>query len=393
MIAEKTWLVTKVKYKPERDIPKAVTVLKTLSPSRIMEWIRDNRTQTDAHGKRRQKNIKRQAITMWFKRHQDVYLQLKRELEERELNSVVISENTFQTSVFIKIPCMEKWILKMRGRQAKEKSIMAFVGAIRQVCLGKIPRQKGNGEEIKFIEGWGIKHPRRLTVEDGLRYVSELQKRGLPTRNFRLALRNFFKSRYLEGWDDISGKLEQSSGKYAHLFISKENIYLILNYIKGLNIIAYRACLFAFKTGCRMGGIQSAHSSRINYAEHTIWVTEKATRGKPKREQEKFISQDLWQELDLDNFRGKLFNINEQKLRDICKTTYQALIPDLAEEIPMPFHFWRHQFAQHVLRKTEWNYALVAGLGHWTVETLERYYGKMDRKTRLEGASKFLHQI
>jgi integrase len=66
---------------------------------------------------------------------------------------------------------------------------------------------------------------------------------------------------------------------------------------------------------------------------------------------------------------------------------------DLMEEIPMPFHFWRHQFAQHMLRKTDWNYALVAGLGHWTVETLERYYGKMDRKTRMEGASITVHQI
>jgi len=378
--------VTKVRYKPERDIPKAVGLLKTLSPSRIVEWVRDNRTEMDAYGKRHQKNLKPQAITMWFKRHQDVYLQLKRELEERELRNVAISENTFQTNVFIKIPCIEKWILKMRGRQAKERSIMGFVGAIRQVCLGMLPHKIP-------IEGWGIKHPRRLTVEDGLRYISEMMKRGMQTRHHRLALRNFFKSRYLEGWDDISGKLEIQAGKYAHLYASRENIYLILDYIKGLNVVAWKACMFAFKTACRMGGVQSAHSNKINYAEHTIFVTEKATRGKPKRVQEKFIPQDLWQELDLDNFKGKLFDISDQELRDVCTTAYKEIIPDLMEEIPMPFHFWRHQFAQHMLRKTDWNYALVAGLGHWTVETLERYYGKMDRKTRLEGASITVHQI
>ena len=386
-----------MRYKPERDIPKAVSKLKTVSPTRIAEWVQDNRTALDEYGRKKQKRISPNAITMWFKRHPEEHKKLALELEDEELNGRVITEGIFQRKVFIKIPCIEKWMIKMRGRQAKERSIMSFVGAIKQVCLGQIPQtkqQKKMKEAIEYIEEWGMKHPRQLTVNDGMKYISELMKRGKPTRQYRLALRNFFKSRNLEGWDDISGKMEQEMGKYAHLYVPPETIQLILEYIKGLNIVAYKACNFAFKCGgARMGGIQSAHSNKINYEDHTIWLTEKATRGKPKREQEKFISQDVWDELDLDNFKGKLFDIEQQELRDICKTAYQAIIPELAPDIPMPFHFWRHQFAQHGLRATGWNYALIARLGHWTVETLERYYGKMDRQTTLQGARTFIHLL
>lgn len=385
-----------VRYKPERDIPKAVRKLKSLSPTRIVEWVQENRTELDKYGRKKQKDIKPQAITMWFKRHPEEHKKLAREIEDEELNGRVITEGIFQRKVFIKIPCMEKWIIKMRARQAKEISIMKFVGAIKQVCLGQLPqtrKERKMKKPIEYIEGWGIKHPRRLTVQDGMKYISELMARKKATRNHRLALRNFFKSRNLEGWDDISGKLEQEAGKYAYLYVPPETLQLILQYIKGLNPIAYRACKFALKTACRMGGVQSAHTNKINYTDHTIWVTEKATRGKPKRSQEKFISQDLWEELGLEDYKGKLFDIKEDELCNICTTAYQAIIPELAPEIPMPFHFFRHQFAQHGLRRTQWNYALIAGLGHWTVETLERYYGKMDRQTRLQGARTFVHLI
>ena len=383
-----------MKYKPKRDISLSVRKLKTLSPTRIAEWVQENRTETDEFARKKQKHIRPEAITMYFKRHPDFYNKLAKEIANEELNGRFITEGIFQKKVFIKIPCIEKWILKMRGKGSKLKS--GFVSAIKQVCLGQLPQSKQERKlkkPIEYIEDWGIKHPRKLTVEDGLHYISELMNRGKQTRRHRLALRNFFKSRNLEGWDEISGKMEQQHGKYAHLYVAPETLQLILQYIKYLNPIAYYACKFALKTACRMGGVQSAHSNKINYAEHTIWVTEKATKGNPKREQEKFIPQGLWEELDLDNFKGKLFNISEQELRDICKKAYETIIPELASEIPMPFHFWRHQFAQHGLRATNWNYALIAGLGHWTVETLERYYGKMDRQTRLQGARTFVHLI
>jgi len=178
------------------------------------------------------------------------------------------------------------------------------------------------------------------------------------------------------------------------LYIPKPKVYAIFDYVKALNEEAYKASKFGFKTACRMGATLSAHSKYLNKEDHTINVFEKATRGKPKRKQEKVIPLDLWNELDLDHAKGKLFNIEAPELNNLLRTAYKEIIPELAEEIPMPFHFIaRHQFAQHLLRETDWNYGLVARLGHWTVETLERYYGKMDRKTALESGRKHLPNI
>ena len=82
-------------------------------------------------------------------------------------------------------------------------------------------------------------------------------KRGLKGRNHRLALRNFLKSRNIEGWDEISGKLEQDAGKYAHLHITKEKVYGILEYLKRINHDAYLAVKFGYKTACMLGEDQS----------------------------------------------------------------------------------------------------------------------------------------
>lgn len=270
----------------------------------------------------------------------------------------------------------------MRARGAKESSISNFVGAIMQVCKGELPHDNA-------IEGWGLKHPDQLTLEDALTYISELQKRKLKTRRYRLALRNFLESKNVKDWNEISGELEQD-GKYAHLYISKAKVYEIFDYLKKLDYYAYLASKFSFKTASRITATLTAEAKEINFVEHTITVYEKATLHKSKRLEEKVIPDDLWEELPK---QGQLFSITEKKINILLRQAYKEVIPELADNIPMPFHFWRHQFAQHLLRETNWNYGLVARLGHWTVETLERYYGKMDRKTTLESGREHLSNI
>lgn len=86
----------------------------------------------------------------------------------------------------------------------------------------------------------------------------------------------------------------------------------------------------------------------------------------------KLIPDDLWEELPKE---GKLFNIEAHELNNLLRTSYKEVIPEIAERIPMPFHFWRHMFAQRMLRASNWNYGLVASLGGWSLEALRRYYG------------------
>jgi integrase len=385
-------------YKASRDIPKACRLLKTRSPTKIAEWIRENRTEKDrATKKRRQSTVKVNAVIKWMSRNPKVMEEIEAEIKDEELSKTAISETLFDNGTFREIPSIKTWLLELTGREAKSESINAMLGDIKRICKGEVRRAGVTGKprqsDYEIIEGWGLKHPDKLGLEDVLAYIQELKKRGHKTRQYRLSGRNFLQSKGVKGFHKISGKISQM-GKYAHLFASKEKIYAIFDYIKGLNYEAYLASKFAYKCGgCRTNATLTANASKFAFdgTDHTIFVEEKATRGKEKRIQEKLIPSDFWEEIK--DRKGTLFHIEKQELRNLLKTAYKEIIPELVEEIVMPFHFWRHQFAQHLLRATDWNYGLVARLGHWTVETLERYYGKMDRKTAYTSARKHLPNL
>jgi integrase len=376
-----------LKYKPSRDIPKAIKEMKTLSPSKIVEWIREHRTERDARGKRVQVNKTPESVTMWLNRHAKMYAKLKAEIENEELTKVAISESLFENGAFRKIPCIEKWILQYKARGGKDATLTRWLSIIKRVCQGQLPYGKQ-------IEEWGLKHPRFLTLEDSMRYIVEAEKTGASIREFRLALRNFLKSKNVEDWDTISGRIEKQAGQYAHLYAPKDKMDGIFAWLKSMNQEAHDACYFAFKTACRKTATLEAHAKYFDKEQMIITVFEKASRNSPKRRMEKVITPELWDILEHRVERGgKLFDIQDHELNAILRACYNEVIPKLAKEIPMPFHFFRHQFAQHMLRATGWNYGLVARLGGWTVGTLERYYGKMDRQSVFNEARKYLPTI
>ena len=359
-------------YKASRDIPLACRELQTLSPIKILEWIKNHRTEKDRTGKRAQKILQAHTISMFFNRHPELKKKLEAEIIDEELPKEAISETLFQNGVFQQIESIQRWNRDLTNRGAKPRTIYDMTRSIKKLCLGEVGG--------KILEGWGIKHPDQLTVEHALNYIFEMKKAKLYTRNARLAFRNYFRSRGIQERDiqRISGKLE-GAGKYAHLYSPKEKIYAIFDYLKYVNETVFKASFFAYKTACRSGATFTVEYKHINFTEHTIVVFEKASKGQEKRRLIKFIPPDLWGVLDLDNGNGKmgkLFDMKKAEVNNILKEAYEKIIPELAEEIPMPFHFWRHQFAQHMLRATKWNYTFVAELGGWTEEVLKRYYGK-----------------
>ncbi len=380
-------------YVPRRDIPIAVRELKTFSPSRIRDWIREHKTKKDRlTGKRVQVLRSPDSIGKWLKRHPRIFEELKNEVTETELEQEAISETLFYNGTFRKIPCVEQMIIDMRGRKAKEQSMKNVLSYLKRVCMGQLPQTKQqikNGEEPKIIEDWGLKHPKRLTLDDCLKFNSEMIKNKVGGRDWRLAMRCFLKSRGLP-YDKLSGEYT-GAGKYAHLYAPPEKKDAIFAWLKRMNKEAHDSCFFAFKTGCRIGATLNAESKYVDREAHTIYVFEKACKHGAKRKLKKKISSDLWQILEprIQN-GGKLFNIEESELNGLLNACYKQIIPELAEDIVMPFHFWRHQFAQYGLRATGWNTSLIAKLGGWTVGTLERYYGKMDEQSAFKEAENFL---
>lgn len=348
-----------MKYKAERDLVEFAREAKTLSPSKLAQIVLN----------RRNREVTPESVTMWFKRHSEIYDQLAKEIVEG-LPTVkqAVDESIYQNGSFRELPSVANWIKEMMTRNAKESTIKNWVSALKHVCQGQV--QKGI-----FVENWALKHPDRLTIQDAKDFVFEMKKRGFKSRRHRLALRNFFTSREIVVKKiDISGDLEEDAGQYADLFVVKEKLYEILGWLKETNYEAYLASHFGYKTASRLTATLEADTQYINAEERTITVFEKSVKGKAKKRVRKLIPFDLWEELK--DRKGKLFNIDAVTLNNVLRQAYEKFIPEIAVRIKMPFHFWRHMFAQHMLRATRWNYALVASLGNWDMKTLEKYYGK-----------------
>jgi hypothetical protein len=364
-----------MKYKPDRDLVEFAREAKTLSPSKLATMVLN----------RRNKEISAESVTMWFKRHPEIYDELSKEIIEGcPTEKQAVDVGLFQNGAFREIPSVKSWIRDLTNKNAKPESITGFVNALKSICKGEV--QQG-----VFIEDWAWKHPDRLSLEDGKNFIFEAKKRGVKSRRWRLTLRNFLMSKGMViKQSDISGELESDAGQYADLYVPLEKLHQILDWLKARNVEAYKACKFSFKSASRLTATLEADAQYMNSDEKTIKVFEKSVMHRGKKEVFKVIPSDLWDELPK---QGKLFNITEDDLNELLRQAYKEIIPEIAERIPMPFHFWRHMFAQHVLRLTNWNYGLVGELGNWNPDTLKKYYGKIPHDVIVKVGHEVLPQL
>jgi integrase len=350
-------------YQARRDIPDFARELRSLSPSKIADRILTK------------KNVKRapQSVTMWFKEHTEIHDQLCEEFsEDLPTEKQTIDRSIFEKGSFEELSSVKMWIQDLTLRNAKEATIKAWVNSLKRVCKGEL-------KDRVPIPDWSLKHPDRLTLQDAKDFLFEVKKRNLRMREYALMLRNFLMSgrQIIVLSTDISGRLEEDAGQYADLFASKEKIYEIFDYLNERNHMAYLISKFSYKTASRLTASLEARWAFLNHEERTITVFEKAIKGKGKRKCIKLLPEDLYVELmELEPKQGRIFQgLEAQELNRLLREAYRAIIPEIAERIPKPFHFWRHMFAQHMLRASHWNYGLVASLGHWSLEALRRYYG------------------
>jgi hypothetical protein len=358
-----------MKYKASRDIPQIALELKTLSPSRIADRILSKR-----HVER-----KPESVTMWFSRNSSVHDQLSKELAgSLPSEKQVVDQTIFEKASFEELFSVKKWIQDLTLRNAKEATIRGWVNLLKRVCRGEV-------QDRVLIRDWTLKHPDRLTLQDAKDFLYELKKRHQRIREWALMLRNFLTSgrEIIVSSTDISGRLEDDAGQYADLYTSKQKIYEIFDYLNQRNHMAYLISKFSYKTASRLTASLEAQWAFLNHEEKEITVFEKATKGKAKTRCVKLLPDDLYAELmQLPSKRGKIFKgLEAKELNRLLREAYGVVIPEIAQRIPKPFHFWRHMFAQQMLRASNWNYGLVASLGHWSLETLRRYYGRPPKET------------
>jgi hypothetical protein len=364
-----------MKYNPSRDIPQAVRELKVLSPSRIVLWILNKR------------NVERtsQSVTMWFTDHPNIYDELQKEIVQGvPTEKQAVDVGLFENGAFREIPSVKSWVRDLTNSNAKQTTIDHFARTLKHICKGELREIKVDGKiQWDLIPDWAWKHPDRLSLEDAKAFLYEVKTRKLRSREWRLVLRNFLASKgFVIKKSDISGELEEDAGKYNTLRVSREKREAIFRFLDARNHEAYLISKFGYVTASRLTAAITADSNRdydgnpcenFDHEDHAIYVYEKAVMGKPKKKVKKYLTNDLYEELK--DRKGKIFNIEAEELNGLLREAYEAIIPETNKIIPMPFHFWRHCFAQDMLRASGWNYALVASLGNWSVEALRRYYG------------------
>lgn len=353
-------------------IPRLARKYRTLSPTKLVERIlADYNTQ-----------LTPQAITMFFTRHPDIEATLQKELVNEGKAEIEVSEALFQNETFRELNSVRKWLIEMTPRLSPDK-LDTYIGVLKNVCMGVYYLYaEVDGKEKRtrhLIENWSFKHPDRLTLEQAKEYIAELHKKGRTTNTCRIALRSFFLSRDEKEIKstDISGD-KGKLGKWSRVFVQRELLYDILNYVKEKDFGCYVVDHFNLKTATRVkASLTEVKKGNVHFdgGFHTISIVDKGLHRKGRQTWEKFIPENLYAELfQLFQVNGEeaFKNVKYENLSELNKEAYRIFLKDNPEALDLalhePNHFWRHMFAQHMLRATKWNYDLVAELGAGAIQ-------------------------
>lgn len=387
----------KKKYRPKDDLPIAVRELQSVSPTLLQEWVlsRYNEYRTQA------------AFSNWFRNHPDVEKKLLEEIIEEKEPELVIDLRVFDSGTFETYECVNTWIKEMKGRDVVQWQSM--VNMLKNLCQGIRPmmcpetshvwrRATGGTKGIDLKKhGWVMKHPKRLTLKDVQDYVFMMKEnyKDVDTSGERAATRGFLASKGVVVGKKISGKKHKSAGSLADLFVNKNIIFDMLEWVRTQDFEAYVIDRFMWETGTRITSTMEALIQRLKREEDYIELLvydkgrrDKYPEGHPWR---KAISEELYQEILLvcdypRRTTGEIFRIDLEDLNEINKQAILKYCPEIIHQRGKKFppyedwnHFWRHMCCQHLLRETGWNYAVVAALVGSTVKSLEESYGMAPR--------------
>lgn len=328
------------------------------------------------------------AISLFFSRNTEVAAQLKKEVTTEEVQQVEVSAALFQNGTFDELPSIRKWNIE-KATLVSESYQRSNVQAIKRICQGVFFLKDRTTKKFTecHIDNWVPKTPERLTLEACQEFVAAVHKAHSGTKQYRIAIRDFFLSRDSRTLKptEMSGMMPPI-GKWKHVRVPRPKLDEILGYVKARNYQAYVADFTMFKTGSRSTAALTEYlHSKLREEEGTflIAVTDKGFHRTGRQTFDKIITDDLmaelvqcWAKFGDNPFTG----LDETTLRELNKEAYRLFLQDnpLALDLGLtePNHFWRHMFGRHMLEATAWNYTAVAELGSWSNEDmLKKVYG------------------
>jgi integrase len=362
-----------MKYKPERDLPDFARELKTVSPSKLVEMVLNKRNE----------RVTPESVTMWFKRHPQVEELLRKELvdgmptEKQETDSTIFQNGNFQ-----QIRSVKEWMTYMSAvRRIKDKTLAQLVMGLRQVCTGNFSTLR-----INFVqEGkWCLKHPDRLSYDDALEFISLLRAHKIDVYGYAKTLKSFLLSKGIVEASKLMVGKPRGFARYKDLFVSRDKLDRMLDWVYATHgKEPYAMDCLMFTKAFRINAVVKADVKNMS-EEGRITLYEKGLERK-YGEQGKAVTRKpdakLWKlllELKGDRASGKLFSLDADDMAKINLEAVKKFCPEVLAKYGHinSNHFWRHMFAQHMLRLTNWHTAKVAALGNWTEQALKESYGE-----------------
>ena len=376
-----------MKYKPARDLPKFAREYHTLSPTELQAIIL----------KERNRDLQPEAIIMWFHRHPDIYEQLKNEILQEELPEIEISETIFNNGNFKELPSVKNWRLELDARELDDAYTTQKFNNLRNACLGK-------SHGFNFVEEgkYCLKHPDRLTLKDAMLFISLLKGKGKDAYYFKRDLKDFLESKGIVVGKKFAVGKPKGYGKYAKLFIEKDIVNKMLEWIKQQNFEVYVVDFFMFKNGTRITATLNAliENLKVVGEEAIITVYDKGRRSKYPHGHpwDKRVDSTLLHDLRMligDRTLGNIFTVTASDVGKLNREALELYAPKILKRFPhlKINHLWRHLFFQYILRQCNWNYTIAGALGGATPQSVEESYGKPPEQTLKEWREKFNIEI
>ena len=343
---------------------------RTLSPSKLAEVILN----------RRNAQVSSESVTMYFKRHEDIYRELRKRISEvLPTAKCAVDSSIFERENFRELSSVKAWMLEMKARELLDGYMKHQVRTLKSVCIGKFPT---HGIDLVSEGKWCFKHPDRLNLSDAVELLAILKDKGIDTHFYKSAVKDFLISKGIVVGRKIAVGKSKSYGKLARLYVERTLLNRMLSWIAPQNFKAFVADDFMFKTGTRLSATLNALIENISKEGHTILVYDKGRRSlyQHGKEWQKHMPTELWKEVNAvmaNRKTGRVFRgLDKRELGKLNRHSLKLFVPELEKKIRMPNHFWRHMFFQHMLRATDWNYAVCAELGGSTIASLQESYGK-----------------
>ena len=274
----------------------------------------------------------------------------------------------------------------MRSRRRKNKPLKNEYIYVSQVT------------PLKAICKHFSKHPDRLNFRDAQEIFAAEEDKGKDSYHYRRVLKDFLKSKNVDGWQKIGVGKPRGFGDYKDMKVPRETSDKMTNWVrdqrstvnsKDHNTVvlteaqafeAYVMDRLMLYRGLRINAVENALIENFVKVEgawysHTLKVVEKFRDVKTFKIEPEIA--DLIKQVIGERKSGKIFSLDDGIIEGLNSASIDVFCPELRVKYKHihPNHFERHECIQLLLEFWHHNTSIVASIVQCSEQSLKESYG------------------